>query len=248
MAIYFRMVNILSLGLFYLIYSTGMNQINPEYRILPTNECEQYIIKNGLELRQFSMHYSIPSQAGLVYTLPNGEFVLVPSHSKPSYPGIIFRDAAIFKKYCEKDFFPIEKKDMTWLEAHAENMKHFNVDSSFYIAPLENKFFIKFPFTTSDDFEELFYKIVGCVKDKKTKGSEKESLIYCFALSIIEYLNTVKHFKLDLVKYHEIYNPYFEPIIIFQSGRRVNVISYLFIAMDNPGKDSFRSFRHYVGL
>ena len=76
---------------------TAMKPIGQEYRVLPTKDCIKYIEKSGLSLQDDNWDYSIPSGKGLVYTLPNGEFVLVPTSFEESYPGIIFDNAETFK-------------------------------------------------------------------------------------------------------------------------------------------------------
>jgi hypothetical protein len=224
-----------------------MTKINPEYKILPAWECDQYIIKHGEKLQNFSRSISIPSKAGAIYSLSNGEFVLVPN-SKPDYPGFIFRDFAAFKKYLDMDFFPIPVKDMTWLEAHVEEMRHWNVIKDFIYVPLKTNYKVQLPFKTVDDIKTLFDKVGMEIRENDWDSADKVSIMYCLALAVIDYLNSIKHYRLEMVGRYATYNPYFEPIIILPNRAKVNVVDLLFIVMDDYGSSSFDSFKYYSGL
>lgn len=96
-----------------------------DYRIILSKDCIRYIEQKGIGLNDYNLDYSIPSKSGLIYTLPNGEFILMPSNFDESYPSIIFSDAESFKKYLAIDSFPIGAEYMTWLETYSSKMKTF---------------------------------------------------------------------------------------------------------------------------
>jgi hypothetical protein len=219
-----------------------------EYKTLPTIECEKYIIEHGVTLDNFNIHFSIPSQAGLIYTLPNGEFVLVPSHARSTYPGIIFRDRSIFQKYYDKDFFPIDEKDMTWLEVNMENMKHLNINSSFFASPLREILGVGHPARSIQEIEFIYKKVSAYAKDSTINERKRKDIAYCYALYVIEFLMKIKHYKLNLEIHHEVYNPYFLPIIVLPDRTQIDVISVLFVTIGSSNKHSFDKFSSHIGL
>jgi len=61
------------------------------YRVMTTGDCIKYLESHGLTIHDDS-RLRIKSRAGLVYILPNGESILVPTNFDLKYPGIIFKD------------------------------------------------------------------------------------------------------------------------------------------------------------
>jgi hypothetical protein len=116
--------------LFYTI-SNSMGNDSLYYKIKPTKECIEYIRHSGIQTSDWS-NYEINSRKGLVYVLPSGEFVLIPSNLDEEYPGIIFKDREIFQHYVDLDSFPIGINDMTWFEKHSSEMQHFLTSPDFY--------------------------------------------------------------------------------------------------------------------
>lgn len=123
----------------------AMKTIETGHQVLPSKQCIEYLEEKGTKLQIQRPDDATKSTSGLVYILSNGEVVLLPSHVKPSYPGIIFKDMTEYKKYADLDSFPIDKKDMTWLEANASNMKEFGINNQFFISILRKELNLQIP-------------------------------------------------------------------------------------------------------
>lgn len=217
------------------------------YKLISTEDCLKYIVQNGLSLEDENWDYSISSGKGLIYTLPNGEFVLVPSNFDKSYPSIVFNNAESFNEYANKDFFPIDSKHMTWLEAHALDVKNFEVDNTFYTLVMEKKLKLKTPLINIEDFKVAFNKIMSYIKDPLNSKEDKLAVINCYGLAVAEYLIKVKNNKWEFLKQYEMYNPYYYPVIL-KDGNKIDVITKVHIAVQNKAKNSFELFCGFVGL
>jgi hypothetical protein len=218
-----------------------------DHKVLLTKDCIKYIEQSGLSIKDYNLDYSIPSGKGLIYTLSNGEFILMPSTFEESYPGIIFNNLESFRKYLDRDSFPIDTKYMTWLEAHSSEMKFFLDEDAFYISLLGKELKVKLPLTSVEDFETAYMKMVSYVKDISKSKTEKLAVINSYGLAVTEYLIKNKKNKWELHKQYEMYNPYYYPLLL-ENGNKIDIITNVHITIQNKGKNSFKSFCNYVGL
>lgn len=225
-----------------------MKPIDSGYLIAPKSICEKYIQDKGGSLKDVNWKYSIQSHAALVYTLANGEVVMIPSHSAPDYPSFIFKNIESFDKLGKQDYFPIDKRYMTWLEANADSVAKIDEASLFYRLPLQKAFGTKFPLQTREEIRELFDKVLTYARSKNNSEVEKKEIVYCFGLSVIMYLKNVKGYKIQMDKFYEIYNPYFQPLIIYPDGRKSNIFDQLFMSIRSNLGNIFELFERRARL
>ncbi|MDP4216251.1 MAG: hypothetical protein Q8927_08615 [Bacteroidota bacterium] len=203
-----------------------------EYKVISTKECLEYLKHNQLGVVTFNPHYSIQSMKGIIYTLPNGKFVLVPSNYDESYPGIIFKDEEKFIKYRDLDSFPIGEAQKTWLVAHVQDIRELTNP-----APSQNK-----------DIEVIradYFRLLKFIKDKRRPGKEMESAMYEFGISAFRYAMQDKSYTIQLEKRYSMYNPYLHPLLV-KEGRKIDLLTILQIALENGGKNSFDMFAHHA--
>jgi hypothetical protein len=218
-----------------------MNFSQPGYKVLTSRECLQYVEQHNVKEEDFNLDYTIPSRKGLVYTMPNGEFVLVPTHIDPLYPGFIFKDKNVFKEHIQKDFFPIGKEHMTFLEAHSSEAKQILVDATPFLNILSKSIGVDSLFNNQKDLEEGYNKLYSFVHKKKNQNPGIKEIIESFGICAIEYFHKHNGYELQFDKQYEIYNPYFLPILI-RDDRRINAITMLYIALESKSPDSFKQF------
>jgi len=223
-------INIIFVIIFFIIISRKMNK---DYKVLSTHECMEYIERYHVDLKDNNWDYSIPSMKGIIYTLPNGEFVLVPSNFKASYPGIIFRDSQVFMKYAEKDSFPIDKEHMSWLEAHMPEIESFGTKDT--ISTYEN----------ISEMEAGYNRLLQFVKNDKDSDKSKDSAVNIFGLSVIKFFLKENIYSLKLERRYEMYNPYYYPLLV-RDGKNIDVLSKLYIALKNGSANSFQLFYNFI--
>lgn len=230
------------------IYSQEQKKLNMSYKLISSKEGLEYIEKNGMTFKDYSLKDSIPSHMGVVYNLRNGEVILLHPNpfGKPEYPGFIFTNIDEFNKCCEADFFPIAEKDMTWLEAHAKQMQAFSKNDSFFLEPLREHLKVEVPFKSGTECELVYNKLITYIKKKNNPYERKQELVNCYALAVSKFLIEEKGFKWNLGKNYEVFNPYYYPEISNSEKENVNVISKLYIAVGGRQKIKFRDFYWYV--
>jgi hypothetical protein len=223
-----------------------MTQKITEYKILSTRKCIEYIETNGRDLKDNNWGYSIPSGCGIVYTLSNGEFVLIPNNLKENYPGFIFNDFDAFNQCVVNDHFPIDLNHMTWLEAEASSVKHFLADSLFYSSVIEKELKIELP-SSLEEFRLAFDRLAKYVNKKSNDRQKKLILINCYGLALSKYLIEKQKYPYELRKQYEIYNPYYTPILI-RNAKKIDVIAQVLFALRSNSKNAFDLLRDFSGL
>jgi len=208
-------------------------KMSKDYRVLPTGECMEYIQQHHVNLKDNNWGYTIASMKGIIYTLPNGEFVLVPSNLKASYPGIIFRDSGVFLKYAEKDSFPIDTEHMSWLEAHMSEIKAFGTKDTISA------------FDSLSDMEAEYYRLLQFVKNDGHDDKSKDSAVNIFGLSAIKFFLKGNGYTLNLQRRYEMYNPYYYPVLV-RDGKNIDVLTKLYIALKNGSENSFQLFYNFI--
>jgi hypothetical protein len=208
--------------------------MNSEYKVLTTKECMEYIQQNKIDLQNNNWDYSIPSGKGIIYTLPNGEFVLVPSNLMASYPGIIFKSVEIFKKFLNKDSFPIAEEDMSWLELHGSE-----IDSLGKRNPPAYK--------SISEIEIAYNQLLQFIGESENSNKTKESAVYLFGLSVIDFLLHEGTYTVRLQKRYATYNHYYYPLLV-KDGIYVDLLTDLRISLQKKDKDSFNFFANPLQL
>jgi len=198
-------------------------------------------------MEDFNWEYSIPSNSGLVFTLSNGEFVIIPSHLKPDVPCMIISDKSQFLKFIEQDFFPIGNENMTWMELHAPEIKKFGSGFMSEDTSINSALGIKAPFRDSEEIQSSFEKLRMYIRSTIENKKQVSAAVNAFGLAVTEYLITVKKYAWELQKRYETYNPYYYPVIIVD-GKRINTISKLYIALDSHSEASYSLFSRFVSL
>lgn len=218
------------------------------YRILPAKDCVAYVEQKGLRLDDGDWDLSIKSGKVQVCTLPNGEIVLIPLTPDETYPGIIFKDAATFAEFTNKDFFPIGEQYMTWLEANAQKVKAFQSDASIFASPLSEYLKVKVPYNNLAEAEIAYDSLLVFLKDERKSNTEKKTVVGAYGLSVMYYLLSAKSYTLSWNVKYEIYNPYNYPLLIADDGTQIDVLAKLYIAIQDRKKGSFKVFSRLVGI
>lgn len=219
------------------------------YRVMSTKECLKYIENAGLSIHDDDTNFSLKSQSGVMYSLPNGEVVLMPTNFDLNYPGIIFKNAAAFESYLAKDFFPIGEEKMTWLERNYNRMKNFETNHDFYSKILTEKLHLKFPFENMDDVKVAFLK-VKAIADSQTHEDQNKDVdenIHSFGLALIKYLKDYRNYHLKMRKEYQNYNPYLYPMMT-KNNENIDVLSTVFIFIDGQSSRAFENFVTSVEL
>ncbi len=219
------------------------------YKVLSTKECLNYIEKAGLSIHDDDTNFTIKSQSGVIYSLPNGEVVLMPTNFDLNYPGIVFKNTAVFKSYFAQDFFPIGEEKMTWLERNNNQMKNFETNHDFFSKILTEKLHLKFPFQGMEDVKDAFLK-VKAIADSHKYGEQSRDIdayIHSFGLALICYLKDYRNYHLTMTKEYENYNPYLYPMMS-KNNKNINVLSILFIYINSNSARSFENFVIGIGL
>jgi len=219
------------------------------YKVMSTKECLSYIENAGLSIHDDDTNFSINSQSGVIYSLSNGEVVLMPTNFDLNYPGIIFKNTAVFKSYVAQDFFPIGEEKMTWLERNYNHMKNFETNHDFFSKTLTEKLHLKFPFHSIDDVKAAFLKIkaIADLQTHEEQSNEIDALIHSFGLALIYYLKDYRNFQLTMRKEHENYNPYLYPRMI-KDDKQIDVLLKVFIYIDEQSTHSFENFIRSIKL
>lgn len=219
------------------------------YKVMSTKECLNYIKNAGLSIHDEDTNLSIKSQSGVIYSLPNGEVVLMPTNFDLNYPGIVFKNAEVFKSYVAQDFFPIGEEKMTWLERNYSQMKNFETNPDFFSKTLTEKLHLKFPFHSIDDVKAAFLKVkaIADLHNHENQSNDIDIFIHSFGLALIYYLKDYCNFQLTMQTEYENYNPYLYPMMN-KGGKQIDVLLKLYIYIDGQSIHSFENFINSIGL
>jgi hypothetical protein len=238
------------ISIIYLLFNNYvMGNDTSLYKVIKTKDCIEYIERFGLTINDDNPDISIKSQSGLIYTLQNGEVVLIPSNFDLNYPGIIFRNKSVFNNCVEQDYFPIDYYSMSWLERNYDMMKNFEKSHDFFYNIISNSFLIVMPFREIKDLRNIFLEIQSKIVNSKTSTErvELENFIYAYALSLICYLKEYKSYQLIMLTEYENYNPYLYPIML-NNNRRLDVLSKVSIYINSSSSNSFESLLLSLGI
>jgi len=219
------------------------------YKVMSTKDCLKYIANAGVSIHEDNTKFSIKSQSGVIYTLPNGEVVLMPTNFDLNYPGIIYKNTAVFKSHVAQDFFPIGEEKMTWLERNYKQMKNFETDHDFFSKTLTEKLNLKFPFHNIEDVKAAFLKVkaIADLHNHKEQSNDIDLFVHSFGLALIYYLKDYCNYHLVVRKEYENYNPYLYPMMI-KDDKNINVLSRVFRYINSNSTHSFENFVNSLGL
>lgn len=222
-------------------FSSAMNS-----NILPFNEALRYLHQNNLNIDKNDESLSIPSNSAFVYSLKNGEILVIPSDLDSSaYPSILFKDRSSFVQCCKDDYFPIPDTFLTWLEKNSSNVQLFNKDSNFSRGLLKGMVDVNLPFTNRDDIYDAYSKICKLLKKKKLGTTEIDEVFYGFAFEIMKYFITEKGYTYALSTRYEVYNPYYYPYLRY-NGKDIDIVSLLLSSLKTKSENSFIGFYHFA--
>ena len=230
-----------------MINSNAMNSDTPQYKVIPTRECIAYIEKSGLTIHDDS-DYRIKSTSGLVYILPNEEVVLLPTNFHLDYPGIVFKNLAIFKYYAKLNFFPIGENNMTWFERYNNQIKEFRSKPEFYSKALET-LNIQLPLKNVEEIKSAFLKVQSFTDatERKYFSFEQVHMIYSFGLAVTNYLIDFNGYKLILKRGYENYNPNTN-VLIEKNGELINILNVCLIDFDQASPNAVSEFVNFLNF
>lgn len=187
----------------------------PPYRILPNYQAESYARQHGFQNQMNTSSLQIKSGFGRVFILDNGEVVLTGVGQHADYPSFVFASQKYFDDFREKDFFPIPRRDMTWMEANASVAYNFLNAPEGYAHFLQDALNVKVPFYNSADCEAAYNSIQHFLRRKKNiSSSEQMDITGYFGLSMAQYLVHIKGYRYQLRKKYSVYNPYYEVMVL----------------------------------
>ncbi|HEY4111130.1 hypothetical protein [Puia sp.] len=213
------------------------------YRVMPTRECLTYLEAHGLTIHDDSGD-RIKSKSGVVYVLPNGETILMPTNFDRDYPGIVFKDRATFLDFAAKDQFPVGEENMTWFERHCAEIRQFRVQPEFFRKTLTQTLNLRFPFRDTADIGKAFRTVQAILNSPEQKSRpwhETEQLIYSFGLGVLDYLIDVENREVRIEDGYEMYNPTAYPVAVID-GDRTDILSKATRYLSQPGDYQFEVF------
>ncbi|GAA4351025.1 hypothetical protein GCM10023185_09350 [Hymenobacter saemangeumensis] len=213
-------------------------------RAISTEQGINYLESNHISINDF-IDKQIPSNYGMVYSLPSGEVVLLESGLRDKYTAFIFDSMSVFEKCCEIDYFPVPKENMTWLEAHASEVQNFLIEDDFYLKPLYS-ILDKMPlFNNINECQSIFDKISIYIRKKSIAFEEKENICYCFSLAVARFCIQKMQIKWQIKKFYEVFNPIYVPFLVHKehnSNILANIFEPIFRVRDSPTKLPFSLF------
>jgi len=224
------------------IMAKGQIMDNKKIHVIKSIDGLAYIKTHGGKVQDFNEKYAIPSSSGSVYSMPNGEVVLINITYQDNYPGFIFDDYESFKQCVDKDFFPVPSYAMRWVEIHSNEIKDFFKNDNFYLQPLEKSLKIKVPFKTVTECSDGYSKLRSFMKDPANTLTEKEPLANCYALGIARFLIEDHKFEWKMTKMYQVYNPYYYPLLSYNNRNNINVFDKLVTSFDDNSENAFKFF------
>ena len=218
---------------------------NPQFKVVSTNQAIIYLDTYGIRLKDSTPKYQIPSGYGRVYTLQNGEVVLIGSAFQDNYPAFVFNSFEDFETCCKYDYFPLPSHDMSWAEANALQIKDFLIAPNFYLQPLHQGLGISVPFQSAMDCEAAYLKIHKYVRSKSNSTTlERTDAVGFFALAMAQYLIEKKGYRHEVKKRYFTYNPGYTPVLTVDDKGEALYVEVLSTTDRHlsKGKPSFRNY------
>jgi hypothetical protein len=210
-----------------------------------TKDCIKYIETFGIDSNEIDSVSTIPSEAGLVYKLPNKEVVLIPSDFNPDYPGFIFRSADDLEKMIKSGFFPIESKYLTFWEIENNNLKSLPGSIKYFKNSLNDILSIKPTIYEISELKKIYQSLIE-FKASKADLLLKEKLIVSYCILVMDYLVKKNKYTWYFEERFETYNPYTYPQVKLGSDVK-NIIELMYICLDGEAA-SFEMFCNFTGL
>jgi len=243
--LYMKKIVFLSLIYLFFIPSKPIIVAQTIYRSMPTDECIDYIKSHGLTTGDYSAELDIPSGYGLVYELSNGELVVIPSDLRQKYVGFIFTNKEVFYEMVNADYFPIDRKYLTFWELERDDLGRLPESIKNYVDFLKETIRINDDFLNYHYFKTTYDSIVNYL-NQNGEAYLKDKIVLAYSLQVMKYLVDTKNGKWDLEKRYEIYNSYIYPGISLDD-EYINVIALFYSSLKNEGKN-FEMFSDFVGI
>lgn len=220
---------------------------NTDFSILSTKDCIEYLEKCGIPIDSESMD-SISSNRAIVFFINKEEVALLPSNLDPEYPSIIFKSKDAYRKYKQRNYFPIPIEYMDWRESVFPEMSEFPQSGEFYLKNLKKVGIVK-----GIDSDEEAIAGFRLVKNqiKKNIGDRNESysfdLVHCYALALTQFLVNKHGFFLRKQFQYSNYNPYIV-VEVTKGGKTYNVATLCQIYLFSYGENSETAFFRSIEL
>ncbi|MBB1287392.1 hypothetical protein HRH25_23655 [Flavisolibacter sp. BT320] len=233
----------LSCLIFCFMLNEAKSQMN--YKVLPTKQCIAYIESQGLTVDDWDTTLSIPSGYGFLYSLPTKEIVLIPTRTGMPYEGFIYKNKAAFERMVQEDFFPLSEQYLTYWEMERDNLKSLPASVPYFESLLQAELQLNTVLRNPEGLEKVYHLLVKFIKEKKSKNLN-ERVVLAYAILVMDYLVRTKGAEWEIAKRYEIYNSYFDPIVILDDEWK-DVVGNLFATLQEP-KGNYRYFRESAGL
>jgi hypothetical protein len=217
-------------------------------RVVLTEEAIAYLQQQGGSLGQ-EVALGIPSQYAQGYPLANGEVVVLENGLRAASPALIFSTVGAFEACRRADRFPLPPAYLTWLEAHAEEVRRFLTNPAVYAGPLRAVLQVDAPFSTLAACEAAFERVRLYLRKKSLPWETREPLVYAFGLAVAQFCVAQWGLSCKFRKMYATYNSYYEPLLRQPDGQRGELCSVFgpVIMLTRPNhKPGFQAFMWWV--
>ncbi|WP_324680190.1 hypothetical protein [Hymenobacter sp. GOD-10R] len=140
--------------------------------------------------------------------------------------------------------------NLDWLVTNRSQVKSFLEEPAFYSSPLRELAAIRLPFERKADCEKAFVSVRSFLRSKRDDGEQKETLLCCFSLAMLQYLVVQERYTYEIQDITTEKGNLCYPVLISRylgNKEKSNVISATYRAMLVAGKrDSFKTFYWYL--
>jgi hypothetical protein len=170
------------------------------------------LLKLMKEIDNFGMFdhaYQLPTNSARIYNLSSGQRILLPG-SNEKY-GLLFENEECFQYYLKKDRFPIENPRKSFLDRKMELL----IQLPFNLKDIQQKVnditALNYSYLNRDVLNEYYLRLAN------GNALSEENYVYLCAL-VSEVLRVEKKGNWAFIKEYDVYNPYYEPVIIIEGG------------------------------
>jgi hypothetical protein len=228
--------------IFILLSFKSMSQdIKPNFTIKSVKDCLDYLKPFKINPQNRDSKLFIPGYGGLVYTLPNGEIILIPTDTDLEYSGFIFPNLNSFKEIVASGYFPVPEEQLTSWEIERFRLIELPKSISFYQGFLKEYLGdYKFNINIKDELNVGYEKLLRFIKSKDHSKVLKERVVLSFSLVVMDQLVTVNKGCWHFDERFEIYNSYPYPYISVDDETK-DIINELYISIEDS-ENNFRTF------
>lgn len=189
-----------------------------------------YIIKTATELIEYikkvdnrdpydlyEFDYQLPTNSAWIYELKNGEVIFIPNDFRND--GLIFKNKDCFKQVVDSEIFPFDNPEKTFFDTEIERIKSIHEQIDFYRNHLNTILKFDFQDVSRDAVRAYTKEIIGRTIKKLTTDTDMMASIAVAGEVVRREING----KWILEKWYGTYNPYYEPKILNQKNRIIDV-------------------------